>query len=712
MGQDQWVTVDELAALSHPRQSARTRRFTLGAPRAISVTPDGSRVVFVRSTGPTDATNRLWVLDVDGAERLVADPAQLLADGVEELSEEEKARRERIRETTAGVTSYSLSHNTSRVCFALSSRLFVADLDGAEPVRELAVPGPVIDPRLSPDGSAVSYSDGSSLHFVDVDSGSHRVLCASDSDTVVWGMANFVAAEEFARARGHWWAPDSTALLVERFDDAPVETWWISDPAHPDAAPRSNRYPAAGTANPAVSLWVVTLAGETNAVQWDTEEFEYVVAASWPSAGSGPLVTLISRDQRRCVIADVDPVTGQLTVRREILDAQWVETLPGLPAVLPDGGLLHLLDDTNSDTRRLAIDGTPVTPEGLQVRAVIDVGDTGVVINAAEEPTVGQSWFIRYDGWTHLLSAEDRWEPCVAAAADAGVIVLARSGLDTLATTYPVLRRRDTVAEIASYAAVPVHLPNVHLHAVGADSLATAVLFPRDHVPGSAKLPVIMAPYGGPGHAVVVSAARAYADDQWLADQGFAVISADGRGTPNRGPEWDRSISREFAKVTLEDQVRALHAVAELYPDDLDLDRVGITGWSYGGYLAALAVLARPDVFHAAVAGAPVTQWRLYDTGYTERYLGHPDFEPEVYDRNSLVPMASGLQRPLLLIHGFADDNVVVAHTLQLSSALLAAGKAHTVLPMSGVTHMTPQETIAENLLLLQVEFFATHLSR
>jgi dipeptidyl-peptidase-4 len=166
----------------------------------------------------------------------------------------------------------------------------------------------------------------------------------------------------------------------------------------------------------------------------------------------------------------------------------------------------------------------------------------------------------------------------------------------------------------------------------------------------------------------------------------------------------------DLATPALEDQVAALEAVAAAYPDDVDTTRVGIRGWSFGGYLAALAVLRRPDVFHAAVAGAPVTEWRLYDTGYTERYLGLPQEEPDNYDRTSLLPLAPGLTRPLLIIHGLADDNVVVAHSLRLSSALLAAGRPHAVLPLSGVTHMTPQEVVAENLLRAEVDFFADAL--
>jgi dipeptidyl-peptidase 4 len=238
----------------------------------------------------------------------------------------------------------------------------------------------------------------------------------------------------------------------------------------------------------------------------------------------------------------------------------------------------------------------------------------------------------------------------------------------------------------------------------------TAVVLPTGHRPGE-KLPVLLDPYGGPHAQRVLSARSAYLTSQWFADQGFAVVIADGRGTPGRGPAYERAVHGDLAGPVLDDQVTALSLAAAAHPE-LDLSRVGIRGWSFGGYLAALAVLRRPDVFHAAVAGAPVIDWELYDTHYTERYLGDPATWPEAYERSSLLADAPKLSRPLLLIHGLADDNVVAAHTLRMSSALLAAGRPHTVLPLSGVTHMTPQEEVAENLLLLQVDFLRTALAR
>jgi dipeptidyl-peptidase-4 len=266
-----------------------------------------------------------------------------------------------------------------------------------------------------------------------------------------------------------------------------------------------------------------------------------------------------------------------------------------------------------------------------------------------------------------------------------------------------VLHGSDEIAEIASFAVTPPIELNLRLLTVGERALRAALLLPNGYRPEDGPLPVVLDPYGGPHAQRVLASRNAFLAAQWLADQGFAVLIADGRGTPGRGPAWERAVHLDFAGVTLADQVDALQAVAAERPE-LDLSTVAIRGWSYGGYLSALAVLRRPDVFHAGIAGAPVTDWRLYDTHYTERYLGHPDESPEVYTRNSLIDDAPNLRRPLLIIHGLADDNVVVAHSLRLSSALVAAGRPHALVPLPGVTHMTPlDDEVSENFMLMQL---------
>jgi dipeptidyl-peptidase-4 len=244
----------------------------------------------------------------------------------------------------------------------------------------------------------------------------------------------------------------------------------------------------------------------------------------------------------------------------------------------------------------------------------------------------------------------------------------------------------------------------VELIRAGERELRTAVLWPAGW--RGERLPVLMDPYGGPAAQRAVADRDVYYASQWFADQGFAVIVADGRGTPGRGPRWERSIHGDRSTYLLEDQIEALHSVAGKHPE-LDLTRVGIRGWSAGGYLAALAVLRRPDVFHAAVAGAPVTDHLLYDTHWQERFLGDPRLDPDAYRRSSLIEDAARLERPLMLIHGLRDDNVYPVHTMRLSAALLAAGRPHTVLPLPGGSHMAPDT----DLLTPQLRFLRQALN-
>ncbi len=367
-----------------------------------------------------------------------------------------------------------------------------------------------------------------------------------------------------------------------------------------------------------------------------------------------------------------------------------------------------------------------MTPPGLQVLEVLDADGDEVLLRCSEEPTEIHVWRVHAPAGSRPRLERLTTTPGVHRAASAGgTVVLTSATLDRDGTRTTVHRRPRggatpdpagaeaatplprQVASIASLAETPVLRPRVRLLRAGARDLRTALLLPSE--PAGGPLPVLLDPYGGPHGARVLSSRTAFLVPQWFADQGFAVLVVDGRGMPARGPSWERAVHLDLAAPVLEDQVDALHAVAAEHPE-LDLGRVAIRGWSFGGYLAALGVLRRPDVFHAAVAGAPVTDWRLYDTHYTERYLGDPRADAEPYRRSSLLADAAGLSRPLLLIHGLADDNVVAAHTLRLSSLLLAAGRPHSVLPLSGVTHMTTQEVVAENLLLFQLAFLRAAL--
>ncbi|MEH3033470.1 MAG: prolyl oligopeptidase family serine peptidase [Aeromicrobium erythreum] len=688
--------------VSYPRLAARTLRFTLGVPRNVTVSPDGRTVRFVRTPDGTTRTGLLWELDVEtGTESVLVDPRDLI-DGDEELSPAERARRERSRESAAGIVGYDVDATGRWACFPLSGALWVTHL-GTRATRRLDTPSGVVDPRLDPTGRHVAYAVDGELRVVGVDGSGDRAVASPERDGETWGQAEFIAAEEMNRFRGFWWSPDGTSLLVERADDGPVQTWHVADPAHPERPPVEQRYPAAGTPNAVVTLWHVTLDGERTEVVWDHDTFEYLARVQWDEHGD-PLLQVLSRDQRHTQVLSVDVGTGTTSTVRDVRDDAWVE-LASAPRRTHDGRLVTLEDVDG--LRRLVVDGAPVSPGPWQVRGIVGVFDDSVLATASDDPTCVQVVRFGLDGQAEPLTSGAAVHSAVVRG---GTTVVSRSGLDAVGTTTTVHREDGSVVPVQSVAEPAPFEPSVTFLQAGEHALRTAVLWPRDHVPGSRRLPVLMDPYGGPHAQRVLASARMFLEPQWLADQGFAVVVADGRGTPGRGTTFERAVQDDFAGVTLQDQVDALTAVAAQYPDDVDTSRVGIAGWSYGGYLAALAVLDRPDVFHAAVAGAPVTEWRLYDTCYTERYLGDPRERPDVYDRNSLLPRAGQLERPLLLVHGLADDNVVAAHTLRLSSALLEAGRPHSVLPLTGVTHMTPQEVVAENLKLLQVEFLQRHL--
>jgi dipeptidyl-peptidase-4 len=751
-----------------PAAYARTARFTTGSPRNLTATAGGERVLFCRSRSATDPVLCLWAVDLGGhgdggerdgdqrgRERLVVDPAQLGTDDAD-LPPAERARRERARESALGIVAFSTDRSGSMACFALAGSLFVVDIDTGR-VHSPHLEGTVFDPRLDPAGTRVAYVNGEALEVLDVadvlgDSGPGpegpmvpRLALSDDDPRCSHGRAEFIAAEEMQRSRGHWWSPDGSHLLVARVDENPVDEWWIADPAHPGRAPNPVRYPAAGTANAAVELHLVALDGPRRPVDWsDGGRFEYLADVIW-QADHPPLVVRQTRDQRLVSIASLDEVTlagdndedraGEpaaapipVTEQAAITDDVWVELIPGAPRWCRSG--LLTIEDRNG-ARRLVLDGHPLTGPGLQVRSLVATVDgTGAtdpkvdgtdgelaVVTAWTDPTEIHLWAVPLDGGEPIpLTSTPGVRQAVVEALTMVVTTSSpeRRGATTTvhrltssadgSSTSPALS--EPVAAIGDRSADPGFRAEPVFVSLGADDLATALFMPRDH-DGTTPLPVILDPYGGPHAQRVLKAHNPHLVSRWLAEQGYAVIVTDGRGTPGRGPDWERAVWGDLAGPVLDDQVAALDAALDRHPF-LDPERVGIRGWSFGGYLAALAVLRRPDRFHAAVAGAPVTAWQLYDTHYTERYLGHPDTHPDHYRRSNLWAEGEplNLRQPLLLIHGLADDNVVAAHTLRFSTELLANGCPHQVLPLSGVTHMTPQEAVAENLLRLQLRFF------
>ena len=685
-----------------PRQYARTQRLTLGEPRNIVVSPDGKRVLFLRSAAGNDTVNSLWLCHTErNTETCIADIRALLTGtSSENESAQERARRERAREGAAGIVSFSCDSEVHHVAFAVSGRLFVSDMHSA---HEIAVknpaPGTMYDARISPDGKHIAYVRGSALFVCDMQ-GNEECLTSETATDVTWGVAEFVAAEEMNRQRGYWWSPNSDALVVERVDNSPIELITIADPSQPTDEPQTRRYPFAGTNNARTSLHIIDLQKRSTDIRWDADAFEYLTSVQWNKAGL--IISVMSRDQQLLDIRKVHTATGQTESLHVERDDKWVELVAGGPLLVAENTLLWCGE--RNGVRAVLLNNISVTPTHIQVRGIISANAEHVTFsgNPIDQPHVLHAWTANLA--THEL-VQLTHDDGVHSVATGGDTIVVRSATMQHPRSRTLVNNHHELVNNAEQSLLSV---NVSFHRVGKRNICTAIVLPENH-DGSA-LPVLFDPYGGPHAQRVVSSSMAFTAAQWFANQGFCVVIADGSGTPGRGSEWEREVYHDLATTVLSDQIDVLAHLHEIAPC-ADTTRVAIRGWSFGGYLAALAVLRAPQHFHVAIAGAPVTEWKLYDTFYTERYLGNPAHDEQPYIASSLLHDAKNLTRPLLVIHGLADDNVLAAHSLELTTALLHAGKPHEFLPLVGVTHMTPQEVVAENLLLHQLDFLRRSLS-
>ncbi|MHB2029483.1 MAG: S9 family peptidase [Acidimicrobiales bacterium] len=685
----------ELEAL--PRQIARTQRFTLGVPRNFALSPDGERVIFLRTRGGEDRVSCVWLLE-NGQERLLLDPDDF--DSVASISDEERVRRERAREHATGIVTFSTDESLQTIAFEVDGKVWISGVDGAAP-RLVPTHANPFDPRIDPTGKRIAYVAAGVLCVVDIATGLDSELSTPEGPDISYGLAEHVAAEEMHRLRGFWWSPNGERLLVARVDNTSVQQWWISDSANPHIQPRAVRYPAAGTTNADVSLWVLGLRGERIEVRWDRAAFEYLVTVAWDL--HGPLLSVQSRDQRTVRILSVDPSTGVTTVLHEERETPWVHMTIGAPVRTASGSLVRVADVKG--TRRLVVNDESVTADGVHVREVLSIDGEKVLFTASKEPTEVHVW--SYDPEQGPIQVTK--EPGDHRGTSNGGLFVLSSHTEGGRSVRVSRKGVDDVA-IRSLDAEPVLIPRITWLSLGDREIRTALMLPTWYEPGVTTLPILMNPYGGPSLQLVTRARHFwFCEAQWFAECGFAVVIADGSGTPGRGPDWEHEVYGDSLSSVLVDQVTALQGVAQLYPD-LDVERVGIRGWSYGGTLATAAVLRHPEVFHAAISGAAPSDQRLYDTYFKERYLGHPDLVPENYFRSSPINEAASLRRPLLLIHGMADDNVVVAHTLRMSTELLQAGRFHQVLPLSGSGHSPTDEMTIFNLLMYQSRFLQQSL--
>lgn len=685
---------DEDANLKYFRDLAETRGYSLGRPVAPKLTPDGKTVIYLRG-GPRDPVLRLYEYPLPaGPERELLTPAQLLGSAEEELTAEEKARRERARVTLRGFARFDLSKDGTRLLVTLSGKLYVVNRGD---LKVTALPGQNwIDPRFSPDGTAVAAVSAGELHLIELATATSRALTSGATKTLSHATAEFVAQEEMSRHEGYWWSPDSQSLVYQETDESMVEVRHIADPLHPEAAPVDFFYPRAGSSNATVRLGVVARSGgPTRWITWDSARFPYLTRVVWREPGDPLCLSVMDRAQQTSLLLRADPTTGHTAELVRETDLAWLnlDDHAVLPRWLPGGKEFLWTTESRGawQVELRAADGKmlrALTPLEFTYKGLIklDAANGSIYVSGGTDPRETHVWRFPLAGGDGVALTTAPGQHSASFSENANAFVHTYSLRDGTVGTEVLSAMGGRIAMLSSVAEKPPELPNIELiQTAGTPSFYAAIIRPHSFK-ARKKYPVILSVYAGPTATVVHSATRAYLADQWMADQGYIIVSLDGRGTPYRGRDWERSIRGNLIDLALEDQVAGLRALGRKYPE-LDLKRVGVTGWSFGGYFSAMATIRRPDVFRCGVAGAPVVTWENYDTFYTERYLGLPQTDAEAYRVSSVLTYAKQLSRPLLLVHGLTDDNVYAQHTLQLADALFMAGKTYEFMPMLG-THM------------------------
>ena len=671
-------------------------------PRLLTVSPDGAHLAWLEPRAGDQMRFDLWLQPTAGGPARMAVDSLALSPGPARLSDAELARRERARLSgTRGIVEYRWAPDGKALLVPLDGDLWLAPLDGA-PRRLTATEESEVDAKISPRGRHVSFVRGQNLHVLDLATGRERRLTPDGGGAVSWGLAEFVAEEEMKRTTGSWWAPDDRRLAVARVDESRVRRAVRAAIGSDGTEVTEQRYPFAGTENAEVSLHIVRASGRGRPLRVDLgpERDIYLARVDWLDSDR-LVVQRQPRDQRRLDYLEVDARTGRSRLLFSERADTWVNLHDDLLPLRDGRGFLYTSEE--SGFRHIFLwDGAAarqVTSGAWPVAAVLAVDDErGELLFSAyrETPLEKGLYRARLDGAGEpvRLAEPGFW---VEASADARgrYAILTRSApgqppqVELMETATGARRwiRANPVRETpwGAHAGRFVAPRFGTLAAADGQEMHWMMLVPPGLAAGERR-PVFFEVYGGPG---VQRVRRAWGHPlhQHLVQQGWVVFQMDNRGTSgeSRGRAFEAPLHRRVGVTEVEDQMRGLAFLQSL--PFVDPDRVVLYGWSYGGYMVLRLMTEHPEAFRAGVAGAPVTDWRLYDTHYTERYLGHPATAPEPYAAADVTRRAGRLARPLLLIHGLADDNVVFDHSARLMAALQQAGRPFETMVYPGQTH-------------------------
>ncbi len=669
------------------------------APRALQLSPDGRYATYLRNREEDAQRYDLWAVDAETGEARMLIDSEALGTGAA-LSEEELMRRERARLSgVRGIVTYQWAPDASAILVPLDGDLYLAGLDGD--VRQLTdSEESELDARLSETGRYVSFVRDGALHVIGVDDGESRQITPDGSETVSWGVAEFVAQEEMDRDTGHWWSPDDRHVAVARVDESPVEIVTRTAIGAEGTRVFEQRYPLAGTANARIGLFVLSPDGERR-VEVDLGEDEdiYLARVDWTADGGALLVQRQNRSQQRLDMLRVDPETGRSELLFGETSESWLNLHNNLRA-LDDGRLIwtserdghsHIYLWDEGDWQQLTSGAWQVD----EVRGVDQARGRVYFTGNRETPLERHLYWVSLDGGgePRRLTEAGWWNDAVVSKGGESALVNRSNGAqppqvyladsDGERIAWIEENRIDADHPYAPYLESHVEPEFGTIAASDGTALYYEMLSP-EREPGR-RYPVFVQVYGGPGAGRQARQGWTGAFHQYLVDRGWIVFSIDGRGSPDRGKAFEDHIFRAMGGVEVEDQLTGLDWLQA--QDFVDAERIGVYGWSYGGYMVLRLLQAAPGRFAAGVSGAPVTRWELYDTHYTERYLGNPAIDPEPYERSSALAGATAIADPLLLVHGMADDNVVFEHSTVLMGLLQGESIPFETMIYPGATH-------------------------
>ncbi len=699
------------------------------SPRSVKFSPNGARVTFLRPNKDDYKVLDLWEYNLKDNEARLLVAASSITGGVEKLSQAESARRERMRISNGGIVSYSWSMDGEKLLFPLGGDLYQYILSNHKLDRLTRSDDFESDSRFSPQGNYVSYIWDQNLYMVDVKSRKVSVLTTSVSPTISNGSAEFIAMEELDRDTGYWWSPDEKYIAFIQFDEAPVQIGQRYEINRDSFKVFKERYPRAGTNNVSLKLGILTV--ETGQVKWvnlgDDQDI-YLARVKWIPDSSGIFFQRLNREQKKLDLIFADAKTAKTSAIFTESSKYWVNLQHNLKFLKgggeflwasersgfnhiyhykKDGSLIGQLTDGNwvvtkvlqydENSQNVYFSGNADTPLEHHLYK-INLTDRKVKNPARLSHSGGWHTFVfPEEGVDYIDYYSDPETPKQVSIMSGDGNFLTWIDQNALQGGHPYFPYLENhiVPEFGTF------------KGPSGDDLYYRMYKPSQMEEGK-KYPVIFALYGGP-HVQLVKRSWGNSFHQVLAQSGYIIFTLDNRGSSNRGVEFEGRLYRQLGKVEVEDQIAGAEFLKKL--NFVDSARIGVQGHSYGGYMVLMSLFQAPDIFKVGVSGAPVTEWRLYDTAYTERYLGQPDENKAGYDKSSVFPYVKNLKGKLLLIHGMADDNVIFNNSSMLLDELQKNAVQFDFMAYPGQTHRIGSDKIRQrHFLTLIKNYFEEYL--